>query len=165
MGKVEEIVRTALEQLRAGDSAAAINGLAEAIMVIRNNSALKIAKLFLCSEVRDYNDYDAKQGYSLNSGEPLLLYFEPEGYGIRKEGSEYLIWISQDVEIKDEKGGVIFQKNNWVEYKRAFPTPFVPFYMTNRITDIPPGKYTYSYTLKDHHKNIFLTDSFEFTVR
>jgi hypothetical protein len=163
--EVEEMLKAALEQLREGDAAGATDRLAEAIMFIRNNAPLKIAKLFLCSEVRDYDDYDAKQGFVLKSGEPLLLYIEPEGYGVRKEGGEYLIWISQDVEIKDGKGDVIFQRNNWVEYKKAFPTPVFPFYMTNRVRDIPAGLYTYTYTLKDHLKNTFLTESFEFTVR
>jgi len=163
--EVEEMLKAAMEKLREGDAAGATNLLAEAIMFIRNDAPLKIAKLFLCDEVRDYNDYDAKPGFVLKSGEPLLLYIEPEGYGVRKEGGEYLIWISQDVAIKDGKGDVIFQRNNWVEYKKAFPTPVIPFYMTNRVRDIPAGNYTYTYTLKDHHKNTFLTESFEFTVQ
>ncbi len=163
--EIEKALQSALEQYKRGDPVKAISLLAEAIMRIKSSMPLKIAKLFLCSEVRDYNDYDAKDGFILQAGEPLLLYIEPEGYGIRKEGSEYKIWISQDAAIKNEQGEIIFQRNNWVEYNKAFPTPIIPFYLTNRVSDIPAGKYTYSLTLKDHQKNTFLTESFEFLVQ
>jgi hypothetical protein len=163
--EIEKMLQSALERYKKGDPAETISLLAEAIMQIRNSMPLKIGKLYLCSEVRDYNDYDAKDGFVLRAGEPLLLYIEPEGYGIRKEENQYKIWISQDAVIKNEKGETIFQRNDWVEYNKAFPTPIIPFYLTNRVSDIPAGKYTYSLTLKDHHKNSFLTESFEFLVQ
>lgn len=163
--QLEEILKLALERYRQGDSAESITLLGEAIMQIRNGLPLKISKLLMCREIRDYNDYDALDGFVLKTGEPLLLYIEPEGYGVIKEGAAYRIWISQDVTIKDEAGDVIFQRNNWVDYKKAFTTPVIPFYMTNRITDIPAGKYSYTFTLKDHHKNTFLTQTFEFVVQ
>ncbi len=82
--EIEKILHSALEQYKKGAPAETISLLAEAIMQIRNSLPLKITKLLLCSEVRDYNDYDAKDGFVLEAGEPLLLYIEPEGYGIRK---------------------------------------------------------------------------------
>ena len=163
--QLEDTLKTALERFRQGDTAGSITLLGEAIMQIRNSLPLKISKLLMCSEIRDFNDYDARDGFVLGTGEPLLLYIEPEGYGVLKEGAAYRIWISQDVEIKDEAGDVIFQRNNWVDYKKDFTTPVIPFYMTNRVTEIPAGKYTYTFTLKDHHKNTFLTHAFEFVVR
>ena len=72
--EIEKILQSALEQYKKGAPAETISLLAEAIMQIRNSMPLKIAKLYLCSEVRDYNDYDAKDGFFLKAGEPLLLY-------------------------------------------------------------------------------------------
>jgi len=163
--QLERMLSEALERFRKGEAVETMNLLGEAMMQIRNNLPLEISKLFMCSEIRDFNDYDAKAGFELKAGEPLLLYIEPEGYGVRKEEGEYRIWISQDVEIKNVEGEVIFQRNNWVDYNKGFPTPVIPFFLTNRITDIPPGQYTYTFTLKDHHKNTFLTKSFQFSVQ
>ena len=163
--QLERMLSQALERFRKGEAVETMNLLGEAMMQIRNNLPLAISKLFMCSEIRDFNDYDAKAGFELKVGEPLLLYVEPEGYGVRKEEGEYRIWISQDVEIKNAKGEVIFQRNNWVDYNKGFPTPVIPFFLTNRITDIPAGQYTYTFTLKDHHKNTFLTESFQFSVQ
>lgn len=163
--QVEETLKLALDSFKKGEPAESIRLLAKGIMLIRQQMPLNVLKLCLCDEVRDYNDYDAKAGFALKAGEPLLLYIEPEGFGVSEQGREYSIWLTQDVEIKDGAGEVIFQQNNWVDYKKSFPTPVIPFYITNRIRDIPAGKYTYTFTLKDHLKNAFLTKSFEFLVR
>lgn len=161
---IEFSINEALQEIRKGNKYKAMDLLSEAIMQIRNNIPLKIEKLFMCSEIRGYRDYDAKNKFVKRKKEPLLLYIEPVGFGVRKKGSEYGIWISEDAHIINEMGDVIFQKNNWVEYKKTFVSPVIPFYITNRITDIPLGRYTYVFTIRDHYKNIFIEHSFDFTV-
>ena len=59
---------------------------------------------------------------------------------------------------------MIFQRNNWVEYQKGFVSPVIPFYITNRVTDIPPGKYTFKFTIKDNYGKTFLEQSYEFMV-
>jgi hypothetical protein len=163
--ELEKTLKMAVDQFKKGDPAKTLNHLAEAIMVVRNSLDLHLAKLDLCSEVRDYRDIDAKEAFEIKAGEPLLLYIEPDGYQLIKEGDAYKIWVSQDASISNDKGEVIFQKNSWVNYKRIFPTPISPFYLTNRVRDIPAGKYTYTLTLKDHYKNSFFTKTFDFVVK
>ncbi|MFP4083088.1 MAG: hypothetical protein ACLFVG_10095 [Candidatus Aminicenantes bacterium] len=161
---IEETIQEALAAVKKGNRQEAIDLLAEAIMLLKNSGEFHIAKLFLCSEINDYRDYTPKNSNVLKAGEPLLLYIEPDGYRLLKEGNQYRIWVSLDASIADAQGEVIFERNNWVNYKKAFPTPIIPFYLTNRVSDIPAGKYTYTMTLKDHYKNTFLTKSFEFSV-
>ncbi len=163
--QIEETLKQALSTFKQGNSSESLRLLAKAIMQVRQQMPLSVFKLFLCDEVRDYNDYDAKTGFELKAGERLLVYIEPEGFGVNEQGREYWIKLTQDVEIKDADGDVIFQRNGWVDYNKGFPTPVIPFYITNSIRDIPAGKYTYTFTLKDHFKNTFLTKSFEFVVR
>jgi hypothetical protein len=166
-GQLEEIENSllkALELLKKGDKEKALTLLAEAMMKIKSGEELSIQQLVLCSEIGGYREYAKKEANTIKSSEPLLLYIEPAGYQIKKEGDEYNIWVSEDASIMNEKGDVIFQKNNWVEYKRGFMSPVIPFFITNRVTDIPPGKYTFNFTLKDHYKNSFLSDSFVFIV-
>jgi hypothetical protein len=161
---IEKTITMALDHFKKGDYDKTIDHLAEAMMLVKNQLDLHLAKLILCTEVRDYGDYDARDSFEIKAGDSLLVYMEPDGYHIRKEGDGYKIWVSQDASISNDKGEIIFQRNNWVNYKRIFPTPILPFYITNNVSDIPPGKYTYSLTLKDHYKNTFFSKTFEFIV-
>jgi len=163
--ELEKTLKMAVDQFKKGDPEKTLNHLAEAIMMVRNSLDLHLAKLNLCSEVRDYRDIDAREAFEIKAGEPFLLYIEPDGYHLIKEGDAYKIWVSQDAAISNDKGEVIFQKNGWVNYKRIFPTPIIPLYLTNRVSDIPAGKYTYTLTLKDHYKNSFFTKTFDFVVK
>jgi hypothetical protein len=162
---IEKTIAMALDHFKKGDFEKTIDHLSEAIMLVKNKLDLHLVKLILCTEVRDYGDYDARDSFEIKAGEPLLVYMEPDGYHISKEGDAYKIWVSQDASISNDEGEVIFQRNNWVNYKRIFPTPILPFYLTNNVSDIPPGKYTYSLTLKDHYKNTFFSKTFEFIVK
>ncbi len=162
---LEETLKLALAKFKGGESAESLRLLAKAIMQVRQQMPLSIIKLHLCDEIRDYNDYDAKAEFELEAGERLLVYIEPEGFGVNEQDGQYWIKLTQDVEIKDADGDVIFQRNGWVDYHKGFPTPVIPFYITNSIRDIPAGAYTFTFTLKDHFKNTFLTKSFKFVVR
>jgi len=167
VGQQEEIEKTildALEMLREGDTNQAASLLAEAIMMIKSGGKLSVSQLFLCEEINGYRDYVQREGNTLKSGEPFLLYIEPAGYQIKKEDGEYKIWVSEDASIVNAGGDTIFQQTNWVEYQKGFTSPVIPFYITNRVTDIPPGKYTFTFTIKDKYKNSFLEQSFEFVV-
>lgn len=162
--EIEDAINEAVNAIKEGNRENAVDLLAEAIMLLKNSAEFRVAKLFLCSDIRDYRDYTPKESHVLKAGEPLLVYIEPDGYRLVKEGDEYKIWVSLDASITDSEGEVIFEKNNWVNYEKVFPTPIIPFYLTNRLSDIPAGSYTYTVTLKDHHKNAFLTESLEFIV-
>jgi hypothetical protein len=163
--EVENAITKALEELKNGDRKRALDLLAEAMMMIQSGEELSIQKLALCTEIRGYRDFTAIEGNTIQNSEPLLLYIEPGGFKIKKEDDEFKIWISEDASILNESGEIIFQRNNWVEYKREFASPVIPFFITNRVREIPPGKYTFKFTLKDHYKNTFLSETYEFIVK
>ncbi|MBD3413820.1 MAG: hypothetical protein GF421_05240 [Candidatus Aminicenantes bacterium] len=163
-GEIEKTILEALDQFKKGNIHESVALLAEAMMMIKSGEKLSIDQLFLCKEINGYRDYVKREGNTIKSSEPFLLYIEPAGYQIRREGSEYKIWVSEDASIVNEKGKVIFQRNNWVEYNKGFVSPVIPFYITNRVTDIPPGKYTFKFTIKDNYKKTFLEQSYEFVV-
>jgi len=165
--KVEEIEKTvllAVDQLKKGNFEQAITLLSKAIMMIQNKQELHIKKIFLCTSIQGYRDYKTKNSNVLQAGEPFLLYIEPGGYQVTKEDNGYKIWIIEDAKIVNEKGKTVFEKTDWVNYNKGFPNPNIPFYITNRVTDIPGGKYKFIFTLKDKYKKTFLTESFEFRV-
>lgn len=163
--EIENNISAALEELKKGNRDAVIELLSNAIMLIQNEKEFRIKEIVLCSDVQDFQSYTKKDGNTIQSNEPLLLYIEPEGFLVRKEDKKYNIWVSEDVSVVNEDGEEVFEKKDWVVYKKGFDRPMIPFYITNRITDIPPGKYVYTFTLKDHYKKTFITEDFEFHVQ
>jgi hypothetical protein len=162
--EIENAIRMALEHLKQGDWDKTVDLLSEAIMLIKSNEDFHVREITLCSRIDGFRDYARISGNTLKMGTPLLLYIEPAGYRILKESGEYKIWLSEDAKITNEKGEVIFERNDWVNYNKSFPNPDIPFYFTNRVTDIPAGIYTFTFTIKDQFKKAFLTETFEFVV-
>jgi hypothetical protein len=162
--EIENVIQMALDHLKQGDWDKTVDLLSEAIMLIKSNQDFHIREITLCSRIDGFRDYTRINGNTLKTGTPLLLYIEPGGYRILKESGEFKIWLSEDAKITNEKGEVILERNDWVNYNKSFPNPDIPFYITNRVTDIPAGIYTLSFTIKDHYKKEFLTETFEFVV-
>ncbi len=162
--EIEKAIQMALDHLKQGDWDKTVDLLSEAIMLIKSNQDFHIREITLCSQVDGFRDYKRIDGNTLKAGTPLLLYIEPGGYRIMKESGEFKIWLSEDAKIINDKGEVIFEKNDWVNYNKSFPNPDIPFYITNRVTDIPAGIYKLTFTIKDHYKKAFLTETFEFVV-
>jgi hypothetical protein len=162
--EIEKAIQMALDHLKQGDWEKTVDLLSEAIMLIKSNQDLRIREITLCSRINGFRDYTSIGGNTLKKGTPLLVYIEPAGYRILKESGEFKIWLSEDAKITNEKGEVVFERNDWVNYNKSFPNPDIPFYITNRVTDIPAGIYTFTFTIKDHYKKAFLTETFEFVV-
>jgi hypothetical protein len=163
--EIENAIQRALDHIKKGDWDQTLDSLSEAIMLIKSNQDFHVREITLCSQINGFRDYSRINGNELATGTPLLLYIEMGGYRILKESGEFKIWLSEDAKITNEKGEVVFEKNEWVNYNKSFPDPYIPFYITNRVTDIPPGTYTFTFTIKDHYKKAFLTETFEFVVK
>jgi hypothetical protein len=162
--EIEKAIQTALDHLKRGELDKTVDLLSEAIMLIKSSQDLHVREIILCSQINGFRDYSSIGGNTLKMGTPLLVYIEPSGYRILKESGEFKIWLSEDAKITNEKGEVVFERNDWVNYNKSFPNPDIPFYITNRVTDIPAGIYTFTFTIKDHYKKTFLTETFEFVV-
>jgi len=161
----ETKIKQALEFLKKGNKPKTIELLAEAIMYLKNQQELSITNINLCNSISSYRNFEPKQGFTINEGDVFLLYFEPAGYKVVKTNKGYMIWISQDVKVENDQGKIVFEKKGWVETKKAYATPNIPFYITNRITQIPKGNYTYKITIVDHNKKTFANKEFKFTVK
>ena len=161
---VEEGLASALAAYKQGDlprTGALLNDVA---MMLNNNREFKIREMRLCSAVNDFRDYTPLAAPLIKATEPLLAYIEPEGYRIIKQNDGYAIHLSEDIRIIDEKGGVVFEKNDWLTYQKSFPQAMIPFFITNRLTDIPAGKYKLEVTIKDHQRQAFIRAGLDFSV-
>ncbi len=161
---IENTISKVVDELKKGKLDKAIDLLSEAILLIKNQEKLQIKQIILCSKIDGFKDYIRYTGYKFSRHLPLLFYIEPKGYQILKEKDKYKIWISEDAKITNERGEVILSKRNWINYKKSHATPHIPFYITNRVTDIPPGNYTFEFIIRDHYKKTSFTDVLLFEV-
>lgn len=162
--EVENQVSAALAYHKQGKNEEAIKALSNALMVLHNKRELVIKNIHLCEAIVGYGDYKKIASNKLKAGEPFILYFEVEGYGVKKEKDKYWFWLSEDAKLTNEKGEVMFQRDDFLNYNKSFNIPIFPFFMQNRIANLKPGKYKYDFTVKDHIKKAFVSGSIELEV-
>ena len=163
--KISLLITKAKEFYEKGDKDAALNALENAIVEIKNTRKLTIKNLHLCKKIMGYQLIEKRDGNMLNSGDPLLVYFEPENFMVKSKNGKYEVWLSEDARLLDEKGKVLFEKKDWVSIHQEFDTPIFPLFFQDRITGIPPGKYRLEITLNDKLKGSFVTRVVEFSVK
>jgi len=162
--EVEKKMAAALDYYKQGENEAAIKELSHVLMVLHNTRVLKITNVQLCEAVGGYGDYKKNPSNQVKAGDTLWLYFEVEGYGVKKEGDRYLIWLSEDSKVINAEGKVLYERNDIFNYKRSFDGPLLPLFIPNKLANFPPGKYRYQFTVKDQIKQSFVTDMVEFEV-
>jgi hypothetical protein len=162
---VESMLDQAKKQYQAGDYRKTIGLLYEALSLISKQMPLRISHLSLCDRVDGHRNFQAKPGFALAQGEPLLLYFEVEGFNTLKDGDKYWISLSQDALVVDQQGQPLFDKKDWVVLKTDYDSPVVPVYFTNRLTGIEKGKFTFTVTVRDEYKKQTVQKAFDFIVQ
>jgi hypothetical protein len=161
---VESNISAALDFYKQGKNEEAIKALSAALMVLHNKRELVIKNIQLCDEIVGFGDYKKRASNKLKAGEPFMLYFEVEGYGVKRENNKYWFWLSEDAKLTNEKGEVMFQRDDFLSYNKSFKIPIFPFFMQNKIANLKPGKYKYEFTIKDHIKKAFVSSSIELEV-
>ena len=161
----EKEIQSALDLYKKGNIKGTMDTLTVILMNLQNQLKLSIKNLNLCFSIDGFGVYNSVGSFTLKNGQPLLLYLELEGFSVKKDGNKYWINISEDIKIEDSNGKILFQKDNFITYNKYFMIPVIPFNLQNRVTSIPPGKYKYSLTIKDHNKNTSIFRDFEFEVK
>lgn len=163
---VEKQLKTGLDFYKQGKYDDAIKEISVAMMVMHNKRKLEVTNMFLCTEVTGYGEYKRKESNIFTKGDPFILYWELEGYGVNQEKDRFWFSVSQDVKIVDTNGKEMVKKDNFLDYKKYFNVPIFPFFMQNRINTgkFDAGKYKYQFVIKDNVKKSFINKEFEFEI-
>lgn len=162
--RVIELIVKAKTFYEKGNSSSALAALEEAVRELKNQGKLTIKNVFLCSEIYGYQMIKKRNSNILKAGEPFLLYLEPEFFKTEKRNGKYLVWLSEDARLINEKGKVLLEKKDWINLKQEFLSPIIPIFIQNRITGIPRGSYRLEITLNDKLKGSFVSKTVEFSV-
>lgn len=144
----------------------AVAGLKEKIVELQNRGELKIDNLTACSKISGFGSYVALPENKLKNGERFLVYLEPVNYFTRKSDLRYEINISEDMLVLNEKGDILWGKEDAVVYNYTSRAPVLDLFITNAIDlkGLPVGKYAFRAIVKDKLKGKSTNQSIFFEV-
>ncbi len=161
----QDKLKKAVALLNSGNSKAALAEISDAVMDIENTMSLYLKNLTRVKSVNGFGDFVPEEGWVMQAGQDLNIYFEIYGFHVFKKNGNYNLWISEDVVITDASGKKVFERNKWIELKQGFPYPLCPVYLLNTISDMPKGVYNYKIVLHDMVSGKDLTKTLKITVK
>lgn len=136
--------------------------LREALVQVWNQAPLTVRNInYVADQPSAYGIYQPYDGDEFDPVNPIMLYCEPIGYTVKKQGEIYTFALSADFSVADEQGDILGGQQNfgrWSMRSRAFNTEFM-MYFTFNLKGLPPGRYKLMVTL--HDLNSTKTAAFE----
>jgi len=148
------------------DYTQAIADLRQALEETFNKAPLTLNNITWITEPpQGYGMYDPRGSNVFDPAEPILIYFEPVGYTIKKIGLFYNFKLFADFAVLDKKGKVLGSQKNFARYQvqsRSIQTEY-PMFFTFNFRELPAGSYTLQITVHDANsgKKAALTKVFE----
>ena len=151
-----------------GDYHQTMQDLREAMQAVWNLAPLEVNNVHFVSEQPEaFGMYTPRETSTFDGVEPLMLYCEPAGYTVVKDGDNYKFSLKADFTLEDQEGKVLGgQKDfgNWGSKSRSFNMEFMMFFTFN-IDGLPVGNYRLNVTLNDTNSEKHTTFTKEFLVR
>lgn len=142
--------------------------LKEKIIEIQNKGDLGFRSFAFCSTIIGFGSYVPLSGTVLDKSGELLVYYEPVNvFTSRKEGL-YEVWYTQDMVLLDEKGAILQEWPNALDFHYTTRTPVMDLWAQNNITlggQVPAGKYKFKAVLKDKLSGRSAAKVMDFEVR
>lgn len=107
---------------------------------------------FVSESSNAYGVYKARGSDVFKTGEPIITYVEPIGYGWKQlPGGLYEMHLMADLEIVDTSGEVLWSKQSYMDTRLVSHKQNMEFNfdMTLTLDGLSAGKYKLHYTLHD----------------
>ena len=111
--------------------------------------------------------YKPRENNVYASGEQMIIYAEPFGYGWRKVGDAWQIDYVADLEVRTKGGAVVFRQREFANMQTQSQVRNREFmaHFTYRFTGIAAGEYIVDTTLRDRVSGKNATFSLPFVIR
>lgn len=128
--------------LQARDYDGEIAELKERIISLQNEALLGIRKFIPCSQILGYGVYVPLDKAEIRGSGELLIYVEPKNFFTKKNGEYYEIWLTEDMQVLDEQGNIIFNKPKALDahFISKSITMDIFFHNSLNIEGLPPWK-------------------------
>jgi hypothetical protein len=142
--------------------------LKEKIIEIQNKGELGFRNFTFCSNILGFGSYVPLSGAALDKSGELLVYYEPVNVFTSKKEGLYEIWYTQSMALLSEKGEVLQDWPNALDFHYTARVPVMDLFAQNSVTlggQVPPGKYRFKAVLKDKLSGKSATKTMDFEVR
>jgi hypothetical protein len=164
----DEAINQANQAFYDGDFAKALDNLRDALQGIWNLAPLSVRNAtFVDAPPEGPGQYEPRDGIVFESIDPILLYFEPVGYTVVKQGEKYKYALSSDFAVVDDNGKEIGRQKD-VGRSEATSRMFnmeLMMLLTINLKGLPSGKYKLVVTLKDLNSDKTTTFEMPFGIR
>jgi hypothetical protein len=142
--------------------------LKEKIIEIQNKGELGFRYFSFCSNIIGFGSYVPLPRPVLDKSGELLVYYEPVNIFTSKKEGLYEIWYTQDMALLSEKGEVLQEWTNALDFHYTTKAPVMDLFAQNSITlggQVAAGKYKFKAVLKDKLSGKSATKVVDFEVR
>jgi len=121
---------------------------------------------FVTEPSNAFGVYKAREGDSFKTGEPIIVYAEPIGFGWKETEEAYEFGFKIDLNLKDAAGEVIAEQTDFQTLSFASQALNREFNLslTLNLTGLPAGEYVLEYVAKDIAEEQEATISLPFTI-
>lgn len=132
-----------------GEALAAIEEAREAIWSQMPMSFGKV--LFVASDPQGFGIYDIRDNSNFKLKDPLVVYFEPKGYGYGRDGDINIIDMKLDFEITSKAGESLHKQQGFANLTLRSRVPNKEFMgkITYDFSGLQPGEYVVVTTVND----------------
>jgi len=130
----------------------AIEAADQALGAAWDATPLAFRKVLYVSEVIGYGAYTERSGNSFRSGERIITYAEPVGYGYRSNADgTHVLGVRVDLAIKTPGGEIVLEQKDFASLELTSHTRNREFMLTLTldITGAPVGDYVLEYLVHD----------------
>jgi len=167
-GEIADKAGEAEELAAAGDFLPALALLDEAADSLWSDSPLVFRRVIWVAEPPlGFGAYSPREGNEFASGDEMIIYAEPVGFGWQRSGDIWRTGIATDLIVKDAGGEVLFEQEDFQKLEIASRVRNREFMATFTYTfsGIPPGEYSVETTLRDTVTGKSGTLSLPFVIR
>lgn len=137
---------------RQGKYAEAMTALNDAAAILWQKSPLVCRRiLWVADKATGFGEYNLRETDSFKSGESMLAYAEPIGFGWRKSGEIWHTDMVADFIIRDKSGKELFRQDDFGKFdiaSRARNREFM-LNLSYRVSGAPTGDYVAVTHLRD----------------
>ena len=155
-GDLVDAAQKAEAAVEAGNLAGAMAALNGARDAVWSASPLTINKAILvASDPQGFGSYDIRDSNQYKSGEPIVIYTEPSGFGYGRDGDLYLVSMALDLQINNSSGESIASQEGFANWELRSRVPNKEFMgkITYNFTGLEPGDYVVDTNIRDKNSD------------
>ena len=166
-GEITDAGKAAEQAVTDGDYEAAFESINTARDSIWEHSPLVLRNVnFTAGEPTGYGIYEIRPNNEFKSGEAIVIYTEPRGYGFGEEGDFYVMDMGLDYEVTDVTGKSLAKQENFDSWtlRSRYPNKEFMGKLNYDFSGLSPGDYKVITTVRDRNSDKLNSFSMSFKL-